>query len=190
MKAAAFALTSVLAAGAAQATPDPDPVDVAQFPAGYVLPCSAAPRTAVLSVPAPFDRHMRIICSISGHMLAPMHGSHWVFTNGQSMTLSALSTHSQVTGQAAHFTSLRNAPLSAAESAGLISRLKPVVNDPAMLDADVMRMEVDTSTGDHKQILLFVARAPGGRAWGMECFNECDPMESPPWAFIVTPDTP
>ena len=186
----ALVLAAALAATAAQAAQDPDPADVARFPPGFVLPCSAAPKTAVLVVPAPFDQHMRILCTTNGHILAPFRGHHWVFANGLSLALSALGLHSQISGQAAHFTRLENAPLSPSETTALLESLKPIVMDPTMLDVDVMRMEVDTSTGDHKQILMFVSHAPGGGAWGMECFHECVPMESPPWAFVVRPDTP
>ena len=160
------------------------------FPPGYILPCSEAPKSAVLAAPAPFDQYMHVVCTRAGHALAPVKGYHWLFAGGQSMWLTALSEHSTVTGQAAHFTRLEVDPLSPAETASLLDRLKPVVLSSSMLDVDVLRMEVDTSTGDHKQLFLFVSHGTDRRAWGMECFNECVPMESPPWAFVIMPDQP
>ena len=153
--------------------------------------CSDAPKGAVLSVPAPFDRFMRIQCARAGATLGPMPGFHWVFPSGISMALSALSVHSSVTGRDAYFTRVEAAPLSAAEDAAFRKRVAPIVRSPSMLEGDFARLEVDTSTGDHKQVYLFVSHAPSGAvsgAWGIECFHDCDPMDASPWAFIIVPD--
>ena len=144
------------------------------------------PTKALPSVAIPFVFH-------AGHTLAPPPGFHWVFTNGQSMWLSSLSTHSALTERDAYFTRLENAPLSAAEVTGFKDRLKPVIANPDMLSGDVLRLAVDTSTGDHKQIYLLVTHDAAGAVlgtWGVECFDDCKPMEDPPWAFKVYPDEP
>ena len=187
------ALMGVLAAPGLGLADDNIPPGVKGFPPGYFLPCAAAPATAVLTVPKPFDAFMRVLCTKAGHTLAPPPGTHWVFSNGESAWLSSLSTHSGLTGQAAHFTRLENAPLTADEAAAFKDRLKPVITNTAMLEGDVLRLVVDTSTGDHKQIYLLVTHDGAGAVtglWGVECFNDCKPMEDPPWAFKAYPDKP
>ena len=60
---------------------------------------------------------------------------------------------------------------------------------PAILTAEVLRLEVDTSSGDHKQEYFLIAHNAAGAItgeWGIECYNDCNPMESSPWAFTVT----
>ena len=62
-------------------------------------------------------------------------------------------------------------------------RLRPVIGSPDMLGGDVLRLAVDTSTGDHKQIYLLVTHDAAGAVlgtWGVECFDDCKPMEDPP----------
>ena len=68
-------------------------------------------------------------------------------------------------------------------------RLVTVAKNPEILKADIMRLEVNTSTGDHKQEYLMISRAPNlsPNAWGIECYNDCTPMEASPWAWIITP---
>jgi hypothetical protein len=160
----------------------------AGFPANLVAPCGAG---AVRTVPAPFDGYMRLGCLKSGQVLAPKSGYSWVFTNGMSMALSALSTDSPKTGEDAYFTRLENAPLSPTEDAAFRMRVKTVVNDASFAEGDLFRMALETSTGDHRQEYLFVNRDAAGqirRVWGIECFNDCDPMENPPWGFVVVSD--
>ena len=145
----------------------------------------------MLVVPAPFDEFMSVVCTRAGHALAPPGGYHWLFINGASMWLTSMSAHSGLTGRDAYFTRLESAPLSEAEADALRQRVKPIVRTPAMLQGDLMRLEADTSTGDHKQIYLFVSHDGSGavtHAWGIECFHDCDPMDKDPWAFMVVAD--
>ena len=191
-RAAAIAAFMVLAVSPAVGTADDNaPPGVSGFPPGYFLPCSEAPKMAVLTPPAPFDRFMRVLCTRAGHALAPPPGFHWVFVNGGSMWLSALSLHSGLTGQDAYFSKLQSSPPTAAQAAAFRARLRRIVPDPRLLEGDLLRLEVETSTGDHKQEYLFVARDASGQVspvWGIECYHDCDPMDKQPWAFQVVRD--
>lgn len=190
----AFAVVAAggLVAGSARSAPQaPADPDLAGFPPGYILSCSEAPRAAVVVVPPPFNAYMRVICTKVAAALAPVRGFHWAFSNGTSGFLTALNPKSAVTGPEAYFTRLANAPLTAAEIAAFRARLKPVVKNPAILSAEVLRLQVDTSTDDHKQEYLLVAHNAAGAvtgAWGIECYDDCNPMEAQPWAFTVLPD--
>jgi hypothetical protein len=169
------------------------PPGVSGFPAGYFLPCSQAPKAAVLIVPAPFDRFMRVLCTRAGHALAPPPGFHWVFANGMSAWLSALSPRSALVGQDAYFSRLEATPLTADQAEAIRRRVAPIVRTPDMLKGEVLRLALDTSTGEHRQEYLFVSRDASGtptRAWGIECFHDCEPMDAQPWAFMVEPDKP
>ncbi len=184
---------AAIAAAAAAVTPavgeaqDYTPPGITGMPAGYFFPCSQAPRAAVIAVPAPFDQYMRVVCTKNGHALAPVEGSHWVFPDGTSGMLPALNPDSKIVGPAAYFTALTNAPLSAAETAAFRAKLQPYVKNPTLLNAVVLRLEVDTSTAVHKQEYFLVNRDASGAMTGaldVECFNDCNPM-SPPWGFSV-----
>ena len=180
---AAAAVAILPTAGRAQ---EPVPPGVSGFPPGYFLPCAEAPKTAVLGLPAPFDRFMRVLCTRAGHALAPLPGYHWVFANGMSLWLSAMSPKMTVTGQAAYFTRLAVAPLTAVEAADFRRRLKGFVRDPSYLAGELLRLEVDTSTGEHRQEYIFARAAAGGAltpVWGIECLVDCRPLEKEPWAF-------
>ncbi len=101
---------AAIAAAAAAVTPavgeaqDYTPPGITGMPAGYFFPCSQVPAAAVVTVPAPFDRYMRVVCTINGHALAPVEGSHWVFPDGTSGMLPALNPDSKIVGPAAYFT--------------------------------------------------------------------------------------
>jgi hypothetical protein len=187
----ALVAVSMLWAAEAQSAEPADP-SLAGFPPGYFLSCADAPSGAVVVVPERFRPYMRVLCTKAGAALAPVSGERWVFANGASMFLTALNPRSAaVSGTDAFFTRLADAPLTPTEVAAFRERLKPVVKNPAILQAEILRLVVDSSTADHKQEYLLLGRATGGRVvqvWGIECYQDCDPMEQHPWAFTVVPD--
>ena len=178
---------ATLAAPSAGVAQDYAPPGITGMPAGYFFPCGEAPKAAVTTAPAPFDKYMRVVCTINGHALAPVAGFHWVFPDGTSGFLPAINPRSTVAGKQAFFTGLAYAPLTPAEVAAFRVKLKPYVKDPAFLTADILRLEVDTSTALHKQEYFLVARDGSGAALNSECFNDCSPMEAP-WGFTVVAD--
>jgi hypothetical protein len=186
---AALALLSLAAAGSTASQPaGPNDPSLAGFPPGYIQDCGARPRTAVTTVPAPFNRYMRVICTRVTDALGPPAGLQWAFTNGTNGLLTALNPKVAPTATPPNFTRLANAPPSAAEVAGFRQRLAKVVKNPAILAATILRLEVDTSSGDHKQEYFLVAHdGPAAGEWGIECYNDCNPMEATPWAFTVVP---
>ncbi len=184
---------AVLAAPAIAWAQDYVPAGLSGFPPHYFFPCDQAPKAAVVNGAGAFNQFMRVLCTTAGHALGPPPGVRWAFNNGTTGFLSALSTNSKVTGPAAYFTRLDNAPLSSAEALAFRARLTPIVGNPTMLAGSLIRLDLETSTGDHRQEYFFVNRAASGAMtpiWGLECFKQCDPMENPPWAFEVVADKP
>jgi hypothetical protein len=177
-----------LAAAPASAQPaGPSDPSLAGFPPGYIQDCATRPKTAVTVVPAPLNAYMRVVCTKVSDALAPPPGFEWVFPDNMAEFVAALKPGVAPSADAAHFTRLVSAPLTAAELAAFRLRLAGVVKDTEILKADVLRLEVDTSTGDHKQEYLMISHTPGlsPNAWGIECYNDCNPMEKSPWAWVV-----
>ena len=187
--AAALSLAAVALGPAAGAPAGPNDPSLAGFPPGYIQDCATRPKSAVTVVPAPFNAYMRVVCTRVSDALAPLPGYEWVFPNDSPGFIAALNPKLAPTAEPAHFTRLAGAPLSPAELAAFRQRMTTVARDPAILTADVIRLEVDTSTGDHKQEYLMISRDPNHTpgAWGIECYNDCIPMEANPWAWIIAP---
>jgi len=187
--AAALGVAAVSLGSAVGAPAGPSDPSLTGFPPGYIQDCATRPATAVTVVPAPFNTYMRIVCTKVSDALAPLPGSAWVFPNNTTGFIAALNPKQAPPSDPAHFTRLVSAPLTPAEVTAFRGRLVTVAKDPEILKADVMRLEVDTSTSDHKQEYLLISRTPGHvpGAWGIECYNDCNPMESSPWAWIIVP---
>jgi len=173
----------------------PAPASSAPAPASsgfQTVPCSQGPQAAVLVVPAPFNAFMQVICTNQAEALAPVTGYHWVFPDGTSGVLPALNPNVAVSGLAAYFTKLTNAPLTAAEAAAFRTKLAPYMKNASLMTAEVERLEVDTSTALHKQEYLLVMHDASGARTGalvVECTNDCNPMDAP-WGFDVEPNQP
>jgi hypothetical protein len=184
-----LSLAAVPGSGASQ----PAPASSAPAPASpgfQTVPCNQGPSAAVLVVPAPFNAFMQVICTNEAEALAPVDGYHWVFPDGTNSVLPALNPNVAITGLAAYFTKLTNAPLTAAQATAFLANLKPYMNNPSLMTAEVERLEVDTSTGLHKQEYLLVTHDATGARTGalvVECFNDCTPM-SAPWGFNIVPN--
>jgi hypothetical protein len=182
-----------LAAEPSSGAPQPAPGSSAPAPASpgfQILPCNQGPSAAVLVVPAPFNAFMRVICTNETEALAPLDGYHWVFPNGTNGLLPALNPNMAVTGLGAYFTKLTNAPLTAAQAAAFRAKLKPYMKNPSLMTAEVERLEVDTSTGLHKQEYLLVMHNASGARTGalvVECLSDCNPMDEP-WGFDIEPN--
>jgi hypothetical protein len=182
-----------LAAEPSSGAPQPAPGSSAPAPASpgfQILPCNQGPSAAVLVVPAPFNAFMRVICTNETEALAPLDGYHWVFPNGTNGLLPALNPNMAVTGLGAYFTKLTNAPLTAAQAAAFRAKLKPYMKNPSLMTAEVERLEVDTSTGLHKQEYLLVMHIASGARTGalvVECLSDCNPMDEP-WGFDIEPN--
>jgi hypothetical protein len=186
---AALGLAGVSLGAAAGAPSGPNDPSLAGFPPGYIQDCATRPATAVTVVPAPFNAYMRVVCTKVSDALAPIPGFEWLFPNNTTGFIAALNPKLAPTAEPAHFTRLTVAPLTPAEVAAFRQRLNTVAKDPEILKADVMRLEVDTSTSDHKQEYLMISHTPNlsPNAWGIECYNDCTPLEASPWAWIIAP---
>jgi hypothetical protein len=186
---AALSLAANPSSGAPQSAPGSSAPTPAS-PGFQILPCNQGPSAAVLVVPAPFDAFMHVICTNETEALAPVAGYHWVFPGGTTGLLPALNPNMALTGLAAYFTKLTNAPLTAAQAAAFRAKLKPYMKNPSLMTAEVERLEVDTSTGLHKQEYLLVMNDASGARTGalvVECINDCNPMDAP-WGFDIEPN--
>jgi hypothetical protein len=183
------ATLSLASPGAAQ--PAPGASAPAAASSGFqTVPCSQGPPAAVLVVPAPFNAFMQVICTNQAEALAPVTGYHWVFPDGTRGVLPALNPNMPVTGLAAYFTKLTNAPLTAAQAAAFRAKLAPYMKNASLMTAEVERLEVDTSTALHKQEYLLVMHDASGARTGalvVECLNDCTPMQAP-WGFSIEPN--
>jgi hypothetical protein len=184
---AALAAAAASLGSAAGAPAGPSDPTLSGFPPGYIQDCATRKPTAVTAVPAPFNAYMRVVCTKVSDALAPVPGFEWIFPNNTGGFLAALNPKLAPTAEPAHFTRLASAPLTPAEVAAFRQRLTSVAKNPEILKADVLRLEVDTSTSDHKQEYLMISRTPNltPNAWGIECYNDCNPMEASPWAFVI-----
>jgi hypothetical protein len=187
--AAALGLAALSLGQASAAPGGPGDPSLAGFPPGYIQDCATRPKTAITAVPAPLSAYMRVVCTKVSDALAPVPGFQWIFPDNSSGFLAALNPKVGPTAEPAHFTRLASAPLTPAEVTAFRQRLITVAKNPEILKADIMRLEVDTSTADHKQEYILVSHTPGAspNAWGIECYNDCNPMEANPWAFVIAP---
>jgi hypothetical protein len=150
-----------------------------------VVPCRM-PADAAQAVPAPFDTYMRLECTRMGQSLRPVEGYAWVARGFPQVWLMAASNPDQsVPGE--HFTKLDAVPLTDTQLAAFRAELRKMSSDDVVLQAPVLRLEEETSSGVHKQIYLLLPKAANGHVVGFECFDDCIPMEAHPYMFIVMP---
>jgi hypothetical protein len=158
-----------------------------------VVPCDLPP-DAVKAVPAPFDGYMELACNQGGQQLRPVDGFRWIADAG-SIWLSAMNPDKPLPDPATlphtvYFTRLETAAVPAEHVAALREALKALTKDPVILQSNVLKMNVWTSTGDRKQIYLLVPQVPPSRQHpvvGMECHTECLPIKDDPMFFEVRP---
>src|SRR5215470_19179385 len=66
--------------------------------------CEGAPPTAVLTLPKPANRWMRIVCTDTGHTIAPVSGESWQIIHDQRpFTIAAAESGSGTTGRHGSF---------------------------------------------------------------------------------------
>jgi hypothetical protein len=154
---------------------------------GIAIPC-ALPSDAVTAVPAPFDKYMELTCTHAGQALKPLDGFRWVFVtqNNIMMWLTSNNTQKQDFAPSTHFTKLAAGTLSAEQLAAFHAELHKFTDAPVVFQSTVIKMDEETSGGAVKQIYLLLPPAgTGTHVLGIECIDDCIPMEEKPWAFVV-----
>jgi hypothetical protein len=155
---------------------------------GISIPC-ALPADAVTSVPAPFDRYMALACTSSGQALKPQGG--FVALNNISMWLTSNSPDKRDLAPSTHFTGLSLATLTPEQVAAFRAEMSKAFDSPLIRQAAVYKLDEETSGGARKQIYLLIApEGSNAPALGIECVNDCVPLEQKPWAFLIVPKQP
>jgi hypothetical protein len=152
-----------------------------------VVPCDGMPAEAATSIPGPFTPYMELVCTRSGQALKPVAGYQWVFDAGP-MWLAA--TNPASPSRTDHYTELTLDPLEQAQVEGLRAELRKITSRQAILEMEMIRLSVETSWGAHKQIYLLLPPAgapPDERVLGMECVDNCLPIDEDPWFFTIAP---
>jgi hypothetical protein len=150
-----------------------------------VVSCDVLPGDAVREVPPPFDQYAQLVCTRSGQALRPVSGFAWVFPQGP-MWLASTSSGRPTD----HFTKLQIHPMTEVEKAALLSDLGRIADPKALAGRDILRMDVEISSGEAKQEYLLLpppGAAPDVHVLGMECIHNCKPIDKDPWFFVVQP---
>lgn len=151
------------------------------------ISCDTLPPAAVRVTPSPLDHYATLICTRSGQALKPLDGFAWMFDQGPEMLI-ATNPHNPSASD--HYTALTYRPMASDEVASLRKELAKLDPDPAVLTRPILRFDLVTSWGSHKQIYLLPPpddAPPDTRTLGMECSHECRPVETDPWFFSVVP---
>jgi len=89
-----------------------------------------------------------------------------------------------------HYLSLVTDPLSDIEVNRLRKALKTLTPNPTLSRRVFIRLDVTTSWGGKKQVYLVLPERdapPDEVTLGMECINNCMPIDKDPWFFKVIP---
>ena len=136
---------------------------------------------------------MALACTHNGQALKPLDGFSFIFValNNVSMWLTSNNPEKQDLAPSTHFTKLSFATLTPEQIAAFRAEMSKAFNSPLIQQAAVYKMDEETSGGAHKQIYLLLApEGSNAPALGIECVNDCVPLEAKPWAFLIAPKQP
>jgi hypothetical protein len=183
----ALAVIAFAGSGHAQTSDAPTIIKPGPDAGPLFIPCDSLPADAIKTLPPPLDQYASLVCTRSGQALKPTDGTQWVFDSG-AMMLSATNPQSPSPGD--HYTAIAFSPMSDADVTTLRTDMKTLNPEPDVLQRGILRFEVATSSGDHKQIYLLppAKDAPkGAHVIGMECIHHCQPIGQDPWFFAIVP---
>lgn len=166
---------------APQATADTD--------GGIEIACRL-PAGAVTALPAPFDKYMTLTCTRTGQALKPVDGYQWVFpfVGNRTMWLTANSPDGKDLVPGTHFTTLSVEMPDGDRLKTFKDEMSRMLNSPLVYQSTILRLAEVTSNGEHKEIYLLIPpESAKANVLGIECVEDCIPMEQEPWLFIVTP---
>lgn len=142
---------------------------------GSAAGCEGAPPTAVLTLPKPANRWMRIVCTDTGHTIAPVSGDSWqIIHDGRPFSISAAADGSTAAGRhISYFVSARVERLDKT-NAGVVRARFAGKSDVALPDAvdDIYAVYFLSNTGRHDTIYVFLnEKRPVA---GLACVGNCD----------------
>ena len=63
-----------------------------------------------------------------------------------------------------------------------------VTDRDVIFQSQTIRLEEELSGGGHRQVYLLIPPpGAGGHVLGIDCINDCVPMEEHPWVFSIVP---
>lgn len=137
--------------------------------------CEGAPATAVLTLPKPANRWMRIVCTDTGHTIAPVSGESWqIIHDTRPFSISAAADGSTAAGRhVSYFVSARVERLSEANAD--VVRARFASNSEIPLPDSVRAIYAVyflSNTGLRDTIYVFLdQKRPVA---GLACIGNCD----------------
>ncbi len=135
--------------------------------------CEGAPAHAVLTLPAPASHWMRIVCTDTGHTVAPIAGDAWQIVHDERAFTIAAADGSGTPGRhSSYFVSARVERLNKANAEVARARFASKA-DTALLDSarTVYAVYFLSSTGRRDTIYVFANE--GGPVAGLACVGSC-----------------
>lgn len=130
--------------------------------------CENAPADAVLTLPAPATYWMQIVCTESGHTLAPIPGDAWLIReDSRTFAVSAEDATDS------YFVSVEMAPITQEQKIGahdLFVRKTGEAVDAAF--SEVVSLKLIGSRGRETTLYVFVGDE--GPVAGMACVGDCE----------------
>ena len=136
--------------------------------------CEGAPAHAVLTLPAPASHWMRIVCTDTGHTVAPISGDAWQIIHDQRpFTIAAADSGSGTTGRhGSFFVSIRAERLNKANAAAARARFASKTDVPLPEGARaVYAVYFLSNTGRRDTIYVFLDKDEP--AAGLACIGSC-----------------
>jgi hypothetical protein len=165
------------------------PLSVRAAPGGS---CARLPPDAAVTVKAPLDRYMQLICNNrTGQGLRAAAGSHWANQQGLGLDLSASKqmgpdAQGRVDFPFSWYRKLETVSLSEAEQRAMLKDLNRLFVLDKLGAATVLEVTATTSNGEEKRVVLVVPRdGEASPKWlfGVECNGACFREDPQPMAF-------
>jgi hypothetical protein len=164
-------------------------------PVPRLVPCASISPDAVISVPAPFDADMKLVCyDASGQGLVPADGSHWLDGNTNAYVgLSSMDDRAAPDGQPRFspgwYVSLTPRQLSPSADAKLRRVLRQAVKPLFIVGAKISELDAATAAGQVKQEFIVSPADPvatHGIRLLIECHQLCQGSDKP-WVLGILP---
>jgi hypothetical protein len=135
------------------------------------IPCEGSPETAQLSVPAPANKYLHIVCTKYGHILHPTEGWFWTQPGGFSPVFypaQMVRSDPEESGNEIFFQSIEVTDLTPELAAKKWGQMEMSFDPSDPPPQKAMEVVASTSTGSSHTIYVF----EGG--WGWSCSPSCE----------------
>ena len=135
--------------------------------------CEGAPAHAVLTLPAPASHWMRIVCTDTGHTVAPISGDAWQIVHDErAFTMAAADNGGTAGRHSSYFVSARVERLNKANAEAARARFAGKADAGLLHDAKaVYAVYFLSSTGRRDTIYVFADKE--GPVAGLACLGSC-----------------